>query len=118
MREILETQKKHIQTTYARHENMDDRQLRLNYGDDKRCCVNDGIKEFPAQPRTLFFIPANGCSKLFAGFFDVSECPRHRPRRSFAIRRFTVSHDSSLAVPASSSFTRRSISFSQAAAAS
>ena len=34
MREILETQKKHIQTTYARHENMDDRQLRLNYGDD------------------------------------------------------------------------------------
>ena len=34
MRDILETQKKHIQTTYARHESMDDRQLRLNYGDD------------------------------------------------------------------------------------
>ncbi|PYS35069.1 MAG: helicase, partial [Acidobacteria bacterium] len=34
MRDILETQKKHIQATYARHESMDDRQLRLNYGDE------------------------------------------------------------------------------------
>lgn len=34
MREILETQKKHIQATYTKHEKMDDRQLRLNYGEE------------------------------------------------------------------------------------
>jgi hypothetical protein len=35
MREILETQKRHITTTVSRHDRMDDRQLLLDFGDNE-----------------------------------------------------------------------------------
>jgi predicted nucleic acid-binding Zn-ribbon protein len=35
MREILETQKRHITTTVAKHDKMDDRQLSLDFGDNE-----------------------------------------------------------------------------------
>ena len=88
--------------------------LCLNEG----CRLNDGINEFSTQPRPLPFVPLDGCGKLVACFFEISDCPRHRRRMSFAIRRFALSHDSNVAVPASIERTRRWISFSQAESAS
>ena len=88
--------------------------LSLNEG----CCMNDSIEEFTAQSGTLLFVPTDGGSKLFARLFEVTKCPSHRPKMSLAIRRLTLSHDSSCSVPASSASTRRRISSSQAVAAS
>lgn len=88
--------------------------LRLNDGDS----VNYGIKEFTAQSRTLRFVPTDRGGKLFARGLKISEYSSHRRRISCAIRSLTLSHDSSSSVPASSALTRRSISSSQAAAAS
>ena len=78
------------------------------------------------RPRQRILHPIQGVAlrtggrqrKLFAGCFEVSEYPSHRPRMSLAIRRFALSHDSNFSVPASSAFTRRWISLSQALAAS
>jgi len=69
--------------------------------------MNDGIKEFSTLARPLLFVPQDGCGKLLACLFEISECPGHRRRMSFAIRRFALSHDSNFSVPASSELTRR-----------
>jgi hypothetical protein len=69
--------------------------------------MNDGIEEFHTQPRTLLFVPADGCGELLASWFEVSEFPSYRRRISFAIRRFVLSHDSSFSVPDSRALMRR-----------
>ena len=80
--------------------------------------VNDGIEEFPAQSGPLLFVPKSRGRKLLACSLKVSDYSSHRPRMSFAMRRFTLSHDSSFSVPASRELTRRWISLAHAAEAS
>jgi len=89
--------------------------LRLNEG----CRMSNGIEEFPTQSATLLFVPAGRRRQTLPPCcFEISQCPGHCPRMSRAIRCFTLSHDSSFSVPASSASTRRLISLSQEMAAS
>jgi hypothetical protein len=46
MREILETQRKHIESTASKHEKMDTAQLRLDFGDDE-----DELRQLEANRR-------------------------------------------------------------------
>ena len=81
--------------------------------------MSNGIEEFPTQSATLLFVPAGRRRQTLPPCcFEISQCPGHCPRMSRAIRCFTLSHDSSFSVPASSASTRRLISLSQAMPAS
>ena len=79
--------------------------------------LGDGVEEFGAKSRTLLLIPLNSRSKFLPRGSDVADGAYHRPRTWLAIRRLTSFQDSNGSVPASSAFTRRSISAAQACSA-
>src|SRR5262249_19233570 len=78
----------------------------------------DRIVQFGAKSRPLRFVPLHCVGELFGGWPNNPGASSHRPRIAFSIRRFTSSQDSSLALPAFRSVTRRSISACQASSAS
>jgi hypothetical protein len=74
-------------------------------------------KNSPPQTGASRFVPADSFTELGGGR-RAGPDRSHRPRRSRSIRRLTSSQSSSLAVPASISATRRSISAAHATSAS
>jgi len=89
--------------------------FRVRFNKCEECA--DLVEELTAEARAPGFVPADRLAEFVGGWLTRADRPRHRPRISRSIRRFTSPQGSNLTVPASIAATRRSISAAHAASA-